>query len=410
MAKTLDRLNAKTIAKIKTPGRHADGGNLYLSVSKTGARSWVFFFKLAGKQREMGFGSFPAIGLADAREMADAARTVLAKKMDPLEMRNRERAKPKAQTFGECAKEYIEAHKSDWKNSKHGDQWLSTLTTHAAAIWKMPVNEIDTPAIEAVLKPIWGTISETARRVRGRIEVILDAASVKKYRDGENPARWRGHLDKLLANKRKEATNFAAMDYVKLPKFMEELRAEDGIGARALEFLILAAIRTQGIIANKKEGVIGACWSEIDFDAATWTIPKKRMKTPKDHTVPLTARAMAILKEMQGLDPKVIFPGTKAGQSISSGTMSAVLRRMGVDDATVHGFRATFKTWVADETVTEDAVAKLALAHTIPDKVEAAYNRAELLRKRRILADLWEAYCASPPAKGKVVPFERQAS
>lgn len=410
MAQTLFKLNPKTISSIRKPGRHSDGGGLYLSVSKTGGKSWVFFYKLNGKQREMGFGSLNAVSLAEAREKAQAARNDLANKIDPLDKRNMERAKPKAKSFGECAKEYIESHKSDWKNSKHGDQWLNSLTTHAAHVWKMPVDEIETADVVKVLQPIWSNISETARRVRGRIETVLDSAKVLGYCTGENPARWRGHLDMILAKKRKAAENFAALPYKKLPQFMEDLRAQDGIGARALEFLVLTAIRTQGIIANKKEKIVGACWSEIDFDAATWTIPKERMKTPKDHVVPLPARAMAILKEMQGLDPKVIFPGTKAGQSISSGTMSAVLRRMGVDDATVHGFRSTFKTWVADETVTENAVSKMALAHTISDKVEAAYNRADLLRKRRILADLWEAYCVMPPVDGKVVPFAKQAS
>lgn len=409
MVQTLYRLNAKSIGSVKTPGRHADGGNLYLTVSNTGARSWVFFYSFAGRQREMGFGSLNAVSLAEARDKAAAARNDLANKMDPLEKRNAERLKPKAKTFGECAEEYIESHKADWKNSKHGDQWLNSLTTHADQIWKMPVDKIETVDVVKVLKPIWQDISETARRVRGRIETVLDSAKVLNYRTGENPARWRGHLDKILAKKRKETENFAALNYKKLPQFMEDLRAQDGVGSRALEFLILTAIRTQGIIANPKEKVVGALWSEIDFDEATWTIPKKRMKTPKDHVVPLPARAMTILREMQGLDPKVIFPGTKVGQSISSGTMSAVLRRMGVKDATVHGFRSTFKTWVADETITEDAVSKMALAHTIPDKVEAAYNRAELLRKRRILADHWETYCTTPPAEGTVVLFAKQA-
>jgi integrase len=409
MAQTLFKLNPKTVAAIKKPGRHSDGGSLYLAVSKTAAKSWIFLYKLNGKQREMGLGSLNAISLAEARKKAEAARNDIANRIDPLDKRNAERSKPKAKTFGECAEDYIESHKTDWKNSKHGDQWLNSLTTHAGHIWKMPVNEIDTADIVAVLKPIWTDISETARRVRGRIETVLDSAKALEYRSGENPARWRGHLDKILAKKRKETENFASLHYKKLPQFMEDLRTQDGVGARALEFLILTVIRTQGIIANPKEGIVGALWSEIDFDEATWTIPKIRMKTPKDYVLPLPARAMEILKDMQGLDPKVIFPGTKAGQSISSGTMSAVLRRMGVDDATVHGFRATFRTWVGDKTVTEKPVSDMALAHTISDKVEAAYNRAELMEKRRILSNLWANYCAEPPA-GKVVAFGKKAS
>jgi hypothetical protein len=224
MAQTLFRLSAKTVASIKTPGRHADGGNLYLTVSKTGAKSWVFFYTFSGRQREMGLGSLNAVSLAEARDKASAARNDVANGIDPLEKRNTERAKPKAQTFGKLAEEYIQAHKSDWKDARNEDQWRNSLETHATHIWNMPVNVIDTAAIVTVLDPIWTKIATTARRVRARIEIILDAARVKGHRSGENPARWRGHLDHLLAKKKKKAKHLAAVHYKEIPTFMANPR------------------------------------------------------------------------------------------------------------------------------------------------------------------------------------------
>ena len=408
MAQTLYRLSAKTVASIKEPGRHADGGNLYLSVSRSGSKSWSFFYKTGGRMREMGLGSFTAISLAEAREKAQAARRDLANGIDPLERKKSERLKPASKTFGEVAEDYIEAHKSDWKNDKHQEQWRSSLKQHAASLWKLPVNEIDTAQVVAALDPIWLSISETARRVRGRIETVLDSAKAKGLRSGENPARWRGHLDMILAKKRKKAGNFASMDYHEIPAFMAELHRQEGIGARALEFLILNANRTQEVAS--------APWAEFSQTEPTWTIAGARMKMSKDYTVPYARRSREILDEMHGLDSTFVFPGTKRGKDgsstpISTGTMSAVLKRMGIENATVHGFRASFRTWAANETNHPRDVCEAALAHTISDKVEAAYNRADLLRKRAALLQDWADYCKSTPLEREnIIPFGRRSA
>ena len=408
MAQTLFRLNAKTVASIKQPGRHADGGNLYLSVSPSGAKSWTFFYKFEKRTREMGLGSLNAITLAEAREKAQAARRDLANGIDPLERKKSERLKPATKTFGEVAEDYIQAHKSDWKNDKHQDQWRSSLMQHAASIWKMPVNEVDTPHVVAALDPIWLSISETARRVRGRIETVLDAAKAKGLRSGENPARWRGHLEMHLAKKRKKAGNFASMDYRDIPAFMAELRKQEGIGPRALEFLILNA--------NRTSEVAEAPWSEFSQTEPHWTIAAARMKVEKDYTIPYSRRSREILDEMHGMDTTYVFPGTKrrkdgSSRPISTGTMASVLKRMGITDATVHGFRATFRTWAADETDHPRDVCEAALAHTISDKVEAAYNRAELLRKRNALLQDWADYCMSTPVEREnIIPFGRKSA
>jgi integrase len=402
MAQTLYRLSAKTVGAIKTPGRHADGGNLYLSVSKTGAKSWIFFYVRGGKQREMGFGSLNAVTLATARDKAAAARGDLANGIDPLEKRTSARAKPKAQTFGKFADEYIEAHKSDWKDDRNEDQWRNSLETHAAHIWNMPVDAIDTAAVVTVLEPIWTNIATTARRVRARIEVILDAARVRGHRSGENPARWRGHLDHLLAKKKQQVKHFAAVPYKSIPAFMANLRQQEGAGALVLEFAMLNAVRT-------KE-VLHAPWSEIDLEEKLWKLPDARTKTGADRTIPLSTRAVEILKQMQGLDANFIFPGLRAGRPMSNGTMMAVLKRMEVS-ATVHGScRSSFKDWAAETTNFENIVSEMALGHKVATEVEAAYRRGELLEKRKLLMQAWSDYSLSPPAEGgKVVPFAKQA-
>lgn len=408
MAQILNRLSAKTVLSKKTPGRYADGGNLYLSVSRSGSKSWTLFYRKDGRMREMGLGSVSAVTLADARERAKEARSDLANGIDPLQKKRATRARPATKTFGEVAEDYIEAHKSDWKNEKHQEQWRSSLKQHAAPLWKMSVNEIDTEHVVAVLRPIWLTISETARRVRGRIETVLNAAKAEKLRSGENPAQWRGHLDMILAKKRKKGGNFASMDYRDIPAFMADLRKQEGVGARALEFLILNANRTQEVTA--------APWSEFSQIEPHWAIDAARMKMAKDYTIPYSRRAREILDEMHGLDATYVFPGSKrrkdgSSRPISTGAMSAVLKRMGIKNATVHGFRATFRTWAADKTFHPRDVCEASLAHTIADKVEAAYNRAELLEKRNALLQDWADYCMSTPVEqANIIPFGRKSA
>jgi len=408
MVQTLNRLTAKSVVAIREPGRHADGGNLYLSVSPSGAKSWTFFYKFRKRTREMGLGSVNAISLADARKKAKDGRTDLANGIDPLDRKRVDRAKPAAKTFGEVAEDYIAAHASDWKNEKHQDQWRASLKQHAALLWKMPVNEVDTEHVLAVLRPIWLTISETARRVRGRIETVLNAAKADGMRSGENPALWRGHLDMKLAKKRKKGGRFASMDYHDVPAFMVELRKQEGVGARALEFLILNANRTQEVSS--------APWSEFSQVEPTWTIVAARMKAERDYTIPYARRSREILDEMFGKDANYVFPGFKQNKdgsfnSISTGTMSAVLKRMGIKGATVHGFRSSFRTWASDCTHHDRETCEAALAHAIGDKVEQAYDRAERLQKRNALLQDWENYCFSTPVERQnIIPFGRKSA
>ncbi|MCW2317640.1 integrase [Rhodoblastus acidophilus] len=403
MAITLNRLNAKTVAAITSPGRHSDGGGLYLSVSKTGGKSWVFFYKLNGRQREMGFGAVHAVTLAKARELAVAARGDLAAKIDPLDKRRQEREKPATKTFGEVAAEYVTAHQHEWRNEKHVHQWTSALQMHAAPLWKVPIDAIDTDDVVATLAPLWSRVPETARRVRGRIEAILDAAKVRKLRTGDNPARWRGHLDKLLAAPTKLVRgHHAAIPYDRMPAFWLQLAPLTNMSYCALRFLILTAARSGE--------VRGATWDEIDFENAVWTVPAERMKAGRPHRVPLSRAAVALLEKMRELKTSdLIFPGHR-GNKMSDMTMSAAMKRI-CDDATPHGFRSTFRDWAGDETHFPREVAEAALAHVVGNKVEAAYRRSDALEKRRALMEQWAVYVTTSPADGgKVVPFAKQAS
>jgi integrase len=357
-------------------------------------------YRFAGKQREMGLGSATRAGtsLAKARELAAEARTALAAGLDPLEARKAVRlASRTVPTFGECSDAYVESHRKSWRTNKHVVQWTMTLTTYCAQIRSTPVNEVDTEGVLKVLQPLWERVPETAKRLRGRIEKVLDAAAVRSFRTGENPARWRGHLQNLLSKpKMLTRGHHAALPYEKLPDFVAQLRVRQSLAAKALEFAILTACRSGE--------VRGARWEEFDLDKAVWVIPGKRMKAGKEHRVPLSDRAATILmalKEMRTGD--FVFPGTARGKPLSEMAMAMQLRRMKADDITVHGFRSTFRDWASETTSFPHEVCEQTLAHAIGNKTEAAYRRGDLFDKRRKLMDAWAAYCK--PKKSNVVPF-----
>lgn len=392
--------NALTPLAVKNakPGRHADGGGLHLLVKESGARSWVYRFMLNGKSRDVGLG--PAgqggISLADARTARDALRLKVKAGIDPLEERQREAAEALAAaqaaqvagiTFQAVAEAYIHANEESWRNDKHRQQWKNTLTTYVyPVIGELPVAEVGTAHILQILEPIWKAKAETASRIRGRVETILDAAKARGYREGENPARWRGHIAQILpARSRLTRGHHKAMPYEAIPVFVGALHTREAVAALALEFTILTAARTGE--------VIGAKWDEVDLDKAIWTIPASRMKAGKEHRVPLSPRAVEILGSTQGLGKEWLFPAAGGGK-LSGMAMAMLLRRMKVD-VTVHGFRSGFRDWCAECTGYAHEVAEMALAHTIDNKVERAYRRGDLFDKRRRLMDEWAEFCAN---------------
>jgi integrase len=416
MAGIAGRLTALKVERLKSKsGMHADGGGLYLQVT-TGGASWVLRYMLNGKAREMGLGPLVLYGLADARAKALDARRLRHEGIDPIEHRRAERARQrldaaKVVTFKECAESYIAAHRPGWRNAKHADQWEATLGTYAApVIGALPVQAIDTALVLKVLEPIWTAKPETASRLRGRIENILDWAKVRGYREGENPARWRGHLDKLLPERGKvrKVQHHAALPYAELPAFMTALREQEGTAARALEYAILTAARTGEII--------GARLNEISEGEKVWTVPGERMKAGKEHRVPLSARALAIVngidrpagegKDAQSAPSAFVFPGGKPGKALSNMAFLMLLRRMKREDLTAHGFRSTFRTWAAERTNFPREVIEAALAHTIGNKVEAAYQRGDMFEKRQRLMEAWAQFCSSGAAAGQVFPMQ----
>jgi integrase len=398
MARKINRLNARAVATISKQGRHADGGGLYLSISSNGGRRWVFLYRWRGKPTEIGLGSARDVSLARARELAGHSRANLAEGINPKSARQ----PITGATFGECADRLIEAMKPSWRNDKHAAQWEMTLREYAAPLRHLPVDDITTDDVLSVLKPLWNTKAETGSRLRGRIERVLDAAKAQGLRSGENPARWRGHLDQLLP-KRQRLTrgHHAAMPYTDVPAFMTDLKRQNAMAALALEFTVLTAARSGE--------VLGAYWEEFDLDHAVWTVPPKRMKAGREHRVPLSSRARQIVErlyETRGRD--CVFSGQKAGQPLSVMAMEMVLRRMKVEDATVHGFRSAFRDWAAECTNFPNEVCEAALAHVIENKAEAAYRRGDLFEKRRSLMDAWASYCTAPKT-AKVITFERRS-
>ena len=393
MAQNLSKLSALTVAKVSKPGYYSDGGGLVLQVSASGSRSWLFRFDFAGRRREMGLGGLNAVSLAEARNRARECRSQLQLGQDPLHARDAERINTRLKasrvlTFAQCAAAYINAHRASWKNVKHGDQWTNTLATYAGPIiGDIPVAAVDTDLVVKVLMPIWEAKTETATRLRGRIESVLDWATVSKFRTGDNPARWRGHLENLLANPNKIAPvkNHPALPWQEIGEFVSDLEHRDGIAARAVRFAILTACRSGEIR--------GAAWDEIDLQAKVWTVPAERMKAGKEHRVPLSDAALAIL-DASPRDGRLVFPGRK-GTQLSDMSLTAVLRRMGRGDITVHGFRSTFRDWCSEAVgnAFPREVCEHALAHSLPDKVEAAYRRGDLLTKRIELMRAWAEYC-----------------
>jgi integrase len=408
MAHKLNRLTARAVATASKPGLYADGGGLYLRVGRGGAKSWCLRYMLEGKAREMGLGGLAKIGLGDARKKAAAQRLLLVEKVDPLERREAENSAKKIEaarsmTFDQCAAAYIEAHKAGWRSAKHAQQWTNTLATYVSPTFgSVPVADVDVAMVTKVIEPLWTTKPETAGRVRGRIEAVLDWAKARGFRDGENPARWRGHLSNLLParSKVRAVKHHAALPYTEIGAFMADLRGREGAAAAALEFLILTAARTGEVIA-------GGC-PEIDFAARTWTVPAARMKGGREHRVPLTRAAMSALKRMEGQDREFLFRGIKAGRGLSNMALLKVLERMGRGDLTAHGFRATFKTWATERTNFPRELVEAALAHVLDDKTEAAYQRGDMLEKRRRLMDAWAEFCGKRVPTGTVVNL-RQA-
>lgn len=393
--RSYSRLSSLGFSKLKLPGRHCDGGGLYLQISKEGTRSWIFRYQRDGKVHDMGLGSALVIGLADARDFAMECRRLLARGIDPIEERQRKRREKvveaaSALTFEHCARDLIEAKRPSWRSEKHAGQWLSTLQAYAFPHFgALPVASIDTSLVLKALTPIWNTKTDTAVRVRERIEAVLDAAKARGARDGENPARWKGHLEALLPSpsKVKKVRHQPALPYTEIAAFMELLRRQQSTAALAMELLILTATRTSE--------TINARWQELDLAAGVWTIPADRIKAGKEHQIPLSEPAKGLLNKLHSFRRgEFVFPGQRQGKPLSNMALLKLLERMGFDHITTHGFRSTFRDWAAEQTNFPREVAEMALAHAIENKVEAAYRRGGLFEKRAKLMAAWAAHCA----------------
>ncbi len=410
MTRQTKRLSARAVSALNKPGRHADGDGLYLLIDKGGAKRWVFLFrwkpagaKGPGKLREMGLGGLSSVSLADARERAGEARRLLANGRNPIDVRrDAEVAGQSATTFGAFSDALIEDLQHGARSRTFKAEWSKTIATHAAALRDLPVDAIRTADVLAVLTPIWQTRNETASRLRGRIERVLDAARAKGLRSRENPARWRGHLDKLLPRRQKLAKgHYAALPYADVPAFVSGLRKLNGSVPLALEFIILNASRAGE--------VFGAKWSEIDRQSKIWTIPAARTKAGQEHRVPLSARALEILDTVEPLRTgEHIFPGKGRGRPLSPGSLRALLTRMNMRATTVHGFRSSFRDWCGECTAFPREVAEAALAHVVGNVVERSYRRGDALEKRRKLMEAWTGFLAAAQAKGTVVPLTTQ--
>ncbi len=408
----MGKLTSKGVDSLKKPGRYGDGDGLWFQVRKPDAspdskgeanlsRSWLFRYVWQGRQRQMGLGPYPDVGLKEARDAAHAARKAVRDGLDPIgEKRAKaveEKAKQAAMTFNGVLKLYLAAHEDTWKNPKHRQQWRNTLESYASPVFgDWLVQAVDTGAVMKVLEPLWREKTETASRLRGRIETVLDYAAARGWRTGENPARWKGHVENLLPKRSKVAKveHHAALPWEEIGAFMARLTDQPGTGALALRFTVLTAARTGE--------VIGARWSEIDMASATWTVPGERMKAGREHRVPLTPAALDVLREMlpaRTASGGYIFPGRKDNTGLSDMSLAAVLKRMDLSNLTVHGFRSSFRQWVGDRTTVAREVAEAALAHTIKDKTEAAYARNDLFDRRRKLMEQWAAFCATVEVK-----------
>ncbi len=416
MPRVAKELGPLAVSKIKTPGQHPVGGvaGLMLQVGVAGNRSWVLRVTVGGKRREIGLGAYPGVGIALAREKAQAARDEIAKGIDPVAEREKarqlliqQRADEKAQdwTFKRCAEAYIKAKEPGWRSPKHGQQWRSTLAAYVyPLIGDLQVRDVGLEHVREIVEPHWTTKTETISRVRNRIEMVLDWATVAKLRTGDNPARWKGNLDKLLAERSKVApvVGHRALPAADLHGFLKRLREVEGMGARALEFVLLTACRSGE--------ARGATWAEMDLEEKVWSIPGSRMKSGRPHRVPLSVQVVQLLRALPRVEgAEFVFPGAKRGSMLSDMSLTAVMRRMGVD-AVPHGLRATFSTWCASSTATPFEVREMALAHTLGDQTVAAYQRSDLFEKRRKLMSDWARFIETEPVKGgKVVPLRGAA-
>lgn len=418
MARQQQRLSALQVTKLSKPGLYGDGGGLTLQITPTGAKSWLFRYMVAGKPFGMGLGPTHTVSLAEARQKALEARKLLLDGINPLAAKKKGQiaaalANARMMTFDQCAEAYILAHKASWKNAKHAEQWTNTLKTYASPVFgRLPVAEIDTGLVVKCLAPIWESKTETASRLRGRIESVLGWATTSGYRTGENPARWKGHLENLLAtiSKASRTKHHPSLPWQRIGTFMVALRAREGVAARAVEFAILTACRSGE--------VRGARWAEFDTVGKVWTIPAERMKARREHEVPLSDAALALLEAMPK-EGELVFFGTR-GQPLSDMSLTAVLRRMNGNDrpvwadangegVTVHGFRSTFRMWAAETTNYPREVAEHALAHQLPDAVERAYQRGSQFAKRAALMAEWAAYCATVQTDAVVKPIRGAA-
>lgn len=408
MARESNRLSAVKVSKLTKPGRYPDGGGLYLQISQSGTKSWLLRYMLHGRARHAGLGPLSLVSLAEARMATLDARRLLRDGRDPIEERKAKLTAAKVEaagtlTFRQAADRYIEAFQGSWKNEKHRAQWSASLERYAyKSFGDLPVSKIETRHVLQAIEPIWETKTETASRVRGRIEQVLDWAAVRGMRKGENPARWRGHLDKILPQRAKVAKvqHHAAMPIDAVPALMRHLRDMTFLSAKALELTILCATRTGE--------TIGAKWDEFDLAGGVWIIPAERMKASREHRVALSKRAVALLKALpRAKGEAFVFPGTRAGRPISNMAMLMMLRDLpGAGDVTVHGFRSTFRDWAGERTNFPREIIEQALAHRLKDKAEAAYARGDLLEKRRLLMKAWSAFCEQQPiGSGEVVPM-----
>jgi integrase len=407
VARTINRLSHRKVETLKIPGMHSDGGGLYLQVTQgsegTPRKSWLFRYAVDGRERQMGLGPLSDVPLAEARDRASAARELRRAGKDPIAEREVSRAEAglvaaKTVSFDECAAAYISAHRAGWRNVKHGSQWTNTIAAYCSPVFgKLPVRLVDVGLVMQAIEPLWTEKPETAGRVRGRIERILDWAKVRGYRNGDNPARWRGHLDHLLParGKIRKVRHHAALPYAELPPFMVQLKNREAVAARALELAILTATRTGE--------VIGAKWGEFDLERRVWTIPADRMKSGREHRVPLSDAAREVVRHMRVIRQNdYIFPGERR-DALSNMALLMLLRRMGRPEITAHGFRSTFRDWVEEQTDTPRAVAEMALSHTVGNAVEAAYRRGDLFEKRKTLMEKWAKFCSEIAARHAVV-------
>ena len=402
MPRTLNKLSPLRVQKLKRKGLHSDGGGLYLRISDSGTKGWIFRFGENGKLRDHGLGPIHTISLPRARELARECRELRLQGIDPIAHRRAvigsvKASQAKAMSFRQCADAYIASHEAGWSSAVHRQQWTNSIQQHVhPVIGDLPIASIDTALTMKVIEPIWRAIPETASRVRGRIEAVLDWARVSGFRSGENPARWRGHLDHLLPARSRvhRVEHLAALPYDQIGAFMAKLRGDTSIGARALEFAILTATRSGE--------VLGAKWTEIDLDNAMWVIPGGRMKAREEHRVPLSKPAIAVLKAMHAIRRNdFVFAGRRGG--LSNKVMLKTLERLGRSDITTHGFRSSFRDWASERTNYPNHVVEQALAHAIGSPVEAAYRRGDLFEKRTRLMAAWADYCGKPARIGEVV-------